>query len=104
MTDQSDGFILLSPDDNVLVARRRIRQGETIQLDGMGIEMAADLPLGHKLARRPIADGETILKYGAPIGIATRAIEAGEHVHTHNVVSAYTPTYTLDRFKPETAS
>ncbi|MFZ4533236.1 MAG: SAF domain-containing protein, partial [Alsobacter sp.] len=43
-------------------------------------------------------------KYGAPIGVATAAIAPGAHVHVHNVVSAYTPTYTLDAHKPpETA-
>ncbi len=36
-----------------------------------------------------------ILKYGMPIGIATRNIAAGEHVHIHNIRSAYTPTHAL---------
>lgn len=30
-----------------------------------------------------------------PIGIATRAIAAGEHVHVHNIRSAYTATHAL---------
>ncbi len=40
---------------------------------------------GHKYARRGIAGGEAVVKYGMPIGRATRAIAAGEHVHVHNV-------------------
>ena len=36
------------------------------------------------------------MKYGAPIGSATAAIAAGEHVHVHNMKSDYTPTYQLD--------
>ena len=40
---------------------------------------------GHKYAVRDIAKGESIIKYGQPIGHATRDIKAGEHVHTHNV-------------------
>ena len=40
---------------------------------------------GHKYARRDIAEGENVVKYGMPIGHATRAIKAGEHVHVHNV-------------------
>ena len=51
------------------------------------------IPLGHKVAARDIAAGEKIIKYGAPIGSATRAIASGEHVHTHNVQSDYIPTF-----------
>ncbi len=40
---------------------------------------------GHKYAARDIAEGENIIKYGQPIGHATSNINAGEHVHTHNV-------------------
>lgn len=40
---------------------------------------------GHKYARRDIAEGENVIKYGMPIGHATCAIRAGEHVHVHNV-------------------
>ena len=40
---------------------------------------------GHKYARRDIAAGEDIVKYGMPIGHATRAIAKGEHVHVDNV-------------------
>ena len=40
---------------------------------------------GHKYALRDIAEGEDVIKYGMPIGHATRAIARGEHVHVHNV-------------------
>ena len=46
------------------------------------VEIRAD---GHKYARRDIAEGENIIKYGMPIGHATCAIKVGEHVHVHNV-------------------
>lgn len=44
-----------------------------------------DVPAGHKIALRDIAEGEPIVKYGFPIGVATKSIKAGEWVHTHNV-------------------
>ena len=44
-----------------------------------------DVPAGHKLALRDIRAGEKIVKYGFPIGVATRDIAKGEWVHTHNV-------------------
>ncbi|MBO7722075.1 MAG: altronate dehydratase [Kiritimatiellae bacterium] len=40
---------------------------------------------GHKYALRGIAAGENVVKYGMPIGRATRDIAAGEHVHVHNL-------------------
>ena len=40
---------------------------------------------GHKYAIRDIAEGENVVKYGMPIGHATRPIAKGEHVHVHNV-------------------
>lgn len=88
-------LLLLSDPDNVLVARSRIRAGTAVAVEGTTVTLAADLPLGHKLARRPIRAGEKIVKYGAPIGTATEAIPAGAPVHVHNVKSDYTPTYHL---------
>jgi hypothetical protein len=38
----------------------------------------------HKIALRPIAEGEFIVKYGFQIGEATRAIAEGDWVHLHN--------------------
>ncbi|HPA19019.1 MAG TPA: UxaA family hydrolase [Verrucomicrobiae bacterium] len=81
----------LSPDDNVLVLLSSAEAGEFVTVEGARIRMASALPLGHKVAARNIAAGEKILKYGVPIGSATRAISAGEHVHTHNLRSDYLP-------------
>lgn len=88
-------LILLWPDDNVLVARSRIRAGETFSVGGAEMIALTDVPLGHKLARRAIKAGEKILKYGAPIGSATMDIALGAHVHVHNIKSDYTPTHHL---------
>ncbi len=92
-------FLLLDPQDNVVVARSRVASGERIVLDGLAVTLDRDLPIGHKLARMAISAGEHILKYGAPIGVATLDIPAGAHVHVRNVRSDYTPTYTLDAAK-----
>ena len=40
---------------------------------------------GHKYALCRIKAGDNVIKYGQPIGHATCDIEAGDHVHTHNV-------------------
>lgn len=88
-------LLLLHADDNVLVTRAPVAEGESVRIGGAAAVMARGLPLGHKVARRAIAAGEKIRKYGAPIGTATRDIAAGEHVHVHNLASDYTPSISL---------
>jgi len=88
--------IRLSPLDNVVVLARGVPAGTTIEVEGRPLGVSVPLALGHKLAFRPIAAGEKILKYGVAIGSATRDIAPGEHVHLHNMQSDYLPTYTLD--------
>ena len=53
------------------------------------ISFLEDIDFGHKVAVRAIKQGEKVLKYGLPIGSATRDIEAGEHVHVQNMKSDY---------------
>lgn len=64
-----------------------------MQLDGWVMETneriarsaLADIPLGHKIALRPVKSGETIVKYGHDIGKAVADIAEGGHAHVHNV-------------------
>ncbi len=79
----------LSPQDNVATVLRTVAPGESLRLGGGEAVAALDaIPLCHKLALRPIAAGEPVLKYGHPIGTATAAIAPGRHVHVHNMRSA----------------
>jgi altronate hydrolase len=73
--------------DNVAIAVEAISSGETIRMQGEGVRLVEDIPFGHKFALQTIRTGEKIVKYGAPIGRATREIGAGEWVHTHNMES-----------------
>jgi hypothetical protein len=85
--------LLLSPEDNVLVACTDLPAGTELVIDGRSVRLGEPVPTGHKLARRVIAAGERILKYGAPIGSARQPIAAGAYVHTHNLGSDYIPTW-----------
>jgi len=83
--------------DNVAVAIADLSAGLAVMLDdSQPLVPQCPVPAGHKIALKPIAAGEKILKWGCPIGSATRPIIAGEHVHTHNLKSDYLPTFTLD--------
>jgi hypothetical protein len=44
---------------------------------------------GHKVALTQIRAGQPIVKYGNPIGEATRAIQTGDWVHLHNCRSLH---------------
>lgn len=44
-----------------------------------------DIPLGHKLALKDFAPGETVIKYGCEIGKIVLPVKAGQHVHIHNL-------------------
>ena len=50
--------------------------------------VAVDLETGFKEAVRDISSGEPVIKYGNPIGHATRDIRAGERVHTENMTTS----------------
>lgn len=89
-------LLLLSPDDNCLIAAATLAAGTTLEIEGETVTLAVTLPLGHKLARRALAAGDKVLRYGAPIGHVTHDVAKGEHLHTHNLESDYLPTYTLD--------
>ena len=54
----------------------------------ISVRLTEAVPLGHKLALTDIAAGQEIIEYGQPVGIATRDIRRGDHVHLHNVRSA----------------
>jgi hypothetical protein len=91
----TDPFLLLNDRDNVLVARATVDAGTEVTLEGGKLRLSGLISLAHKIARHDIVRGAQVLKYGMPIGIATADIKAGEHVHVHNLRSAYTPTHAL---------
>ena len=44
-----------------------------------------DIPIGHKIALKDFAVGDTVFKYGVDIGKVVSPIKKGEHLHVHNV-------------------
>ena len=74
-------FIHIHPNDNVAVALKTVPAGTVFE----GITAAAEIPQGHKMALRPIAAGEHVVKYGFSIGHAVAPITPGNWVHTHNM-------------------
>lgn len=79
----SSPAIRLHPLDDVVVARVLIPQGTSLPQEN--IVTLTDIPAGHKVAVRAIAQGAAVKRYGQIIGFASAPIAAGAHVHTHNL-------------------
>ncbi len=77
--------IRLHATDNIAVARVSISAGSTVRVGDEEFVAKENIPSGHKIALRPIATGEQVIRYGQRIGPARRAIAVGERVHTHNL-------------------
>ncbi|MFN4190507.1 MAG: UxaA family hydrolase [Pseudothermotoga sp.] len=86
-------FLVHNKGDYVGVATTDLKkgivaQGWTVDKDfNYQIEVLEDIPLGHKIALRDIKGGEKVIEYGETIGVATKDIRMGEHVHIHNIKS-----------------
>lgn len=83
MTVAIPDVITLNAADNVVIALRDLGSG--VRVPGVPAPLAGPVARGHKIAAAAIAEGANVIRYGQIIGVATRAIAAGEHVHTHNL-------------------
>jgi altronate hydrolase/galactarate dehydratase len=78
--------IRLHPKDNVAIALTDLAAG--FVLPESGIRLHDAVSRGHKVAIEPIADGALVRRYGQIIGRSTVPIQAGDHVHVHNLAMA----------------
>jgi len=83
MTIPVPDAIRLNPADNIVIALRDLGSGSTVP--DVAAPLAGPVSRGHKIAARAVAQGENVIRYGQIIGVATRPIAAGEHIHTHNL-------------------
>jgi altronate dehydratase len=79
----ADGVIRLHGLDNVVIALQDMPAGS--QPSEVASPLTGAVPRGHKIATRPIAKGQEVIRYGQIIGQATADIPAGAHVHSHNL-------------------
>ncbi len=85
-------FIVHDKADTVgVVVVETVKAGETITgwvlEDDSTIKIKAldPVPLGHKIALGDIKKGDTVVKYGHDIGMASAPIAKGRHAHIHNM-------------------
>ena len=79
-------FLQINPDDNVIVALDPISKGDEVRInDKLTVVAEDDVPAGHKMAIKDIAEGSNVIKYGYAIGHTTEEIKKGRWLHTHDV-------------------
>jgi len=82
---QAAQAVRIHPADNVVVAVRPLAAGCEFTIDGEPIVLREDVAAGHKIALRALEPGESVVKYGFPIGEVTALIMPGAWVHSHNL-------------------
>ena len=78
-------ILKINPADNVVVAIQPQPAGAVIEVDGAQITVLEDVPAGHKIAIKDLAEGENVIKYGFPIGHAREAKKAGSWMNENNI-------------------
>jgi (2R)-sulfolactate sulfo-lyase subunit alpha len=51
----------------------------------IALDARSDIPIGHKVALKDMAVGDTVVKYGIDMGKVVAPIKKGEHAHVHNI-------------------
>jgi altronate dehydratase small subunit len=87
----SVGAIVLHADDDVAVLLAPVARGDSVVTlgarEGIVLRAAAPVPAWHKLALRSLPAGAEVRKYGEVIGRLDAPVQAGDHVHVHNLES-----------------
>jgi altronate hydrolase len=75
----------LDPRDNVLVALRPLRKGDTVSFSGGEYTLLSDIPAKHKFVTRDLVAGEQIIMYGGLVGTTSEPLRRGDLLSTKNL-------------------
>jgi (2R)-sulfolactate sulfo-lyase subunit alpha len=85
-------FVVHDENDSVgVVVVEGVKSGQKLtgwimdQDRDIQVEAKSDIPIGHKLAIKALANGATVIKYGVDIGRVVAPIARGTHAHVHNI-------------------
>ena len=85
-------FVVHDEGDSVgVVVVEGVKSGQKLngwimdQDKDIAIESKSDIPIGHKLAIKPLKGGDTVIKYGVDIGKTISDVAVGEHTHVQNL-------------------
>ncbi|MBI4252355.1 MAG: UxaA family hydrolase [Candidatus Tectomicrobia bacterium] len=85
--------MIIDKSDNVATCLSKVKRGEKVQLmlngrKGRAVKANQDIPYIHKICIKALKKGQPCMKYGLPIGVASKDIRVGDYIHIHNVESA----------------
>ena len=85
-------FIVHDKGDSVgVVVVEGVKRGQTLtgwvmeNNRTIKVKSLAAIPIGHKVALKPMKPDDTVIKYGHDIGRAVALVKKGGHVHVHNL-------------------
>ena len=85
-------FVVHDENDSVgVVVVEGVKSGDKLsgwimdQDKDLELKALSDIPIGHKLAIKPLKSGDTVIKYGVDIGKTIANIAVGEHTHVQNL-------------------
>jgi len=85
-------FVVHDENDSVgVVVVEGVKAGDAVvgwvmdQDKTLNLKTRNDIPIGHKLAIRDLANNDTVIKYGVDIGRTIAPIAIGAHAHVHNI-------------------
>jgi hypothetical protein len=81
-------MLVLAVGDNVGVVVTSVPVGGLLRTSsGQSVKALVDVPPGHKIALEDLPKSTGVRKYGELIGVTTRFVRRGEHLHVHNTES-----------------
>jgi (2R)-sulfolactate sulfo-lyase subunit alpha len=92
-TEAAPQFLVHNEGDHVAVAAEDVApgKGQAVYMDSdraITVVVTEAIPLGHKVALVDLGEGAEVVEYGVRIGVTRQPIQAGQHVHVHNIRSA----------------
>jgi len=86
--DQGEGTLQLDLRDNALVALRDLAPGQEVRWSEGSVPIRERIPAKHKVAATNLDTADPVTLYGVLVGRATRPVERGALLHTHNLAHA----------------
>lgn len=93
----------LDPRDNVLVALKPLRKGESVSFSGADYTLLSDIPAKHKFVTKDLSAGDRIIMYGGLVGTMNEGLRRGDLLSTRNLRHAASDYHSSDAKQKWTA-
>lgn len=88
ITQKVSTYLIIHPDDNVLVALKDLKAGTFIEHNGNTFTLATDVKAKHKFTLTNIDVNNTIIMYGVIVGVALEYLAKGTAITLQNIKHA----------------